>query len=76
MLILTTIRPLNSDDRNEFRSFNWDTDIPTEKIKAGKVIFEALSRNNTVLSRKIKFRNTMHPTVMQLRDDALLVSAE
>lgn len=62
MLILTTIRPIGGT-KLEFNCFNWDSDVPSEKHLAAKMIFQALERGNTVQSRRIEYRNTMHSTV-------------
>ena len=66
MLILCTIRPVHSRDEREFRTFNYDADVPAEKHAAAKEIYEALGKNYSVLSRRIAARLPHHQTIMQL----------
>lgn len=75
MLVLTSIRPIGSDDMREVRKFNWDSEIPIERTRAAKLIFEAMERNNTVQSRKISYRNSRHSTVMQMRTEVEEITA-
>lgn len=76
MLILCTVRPIGSRDEREFRTFNYDWDIPQERQAAGKEIHEALSRNYSVLSRRISARLPHHQTIMQLVAQKQTAAAE
>lgn len=76
MLILTTVRPIGSDDKMAFWQFNWDSAVPVEMHSASKIIFEALDQGNTVQSRKINYRHPNHATVQTIRQMREKVAAE